>query len=213
MGQFTNAIAISTPGHFACGNLNFFSSHPCIGRYYALVPSEIISVPQSLMKSLMRADPELAQLISIQLELCTLSDRMAFGADTALPADMRLKVFFIAWFRNYGRFVAPEGGEGWCVMPISVQRKYLAAIIAASRVWLDKTFKDWKNRDLYRTDGSFVLMRPSLLEPGYRWLVEMEEASRRARPELFSDWLALIEERRVKLGSAPYPVSAAALSG
>lgn len=207
VGQITNALAISPPGHFACGNLNFFTSHPCIGRYYAIVTSEIISVPQELVRRIIWSDPALARIMAIQLELCTLSDRMAFGSYAAISVDLRLKAFFIAWYRNYGQYFPEAGGEGWCVMPVSVQRKYLAAVINSSRVWLDKTFKDWKEKALYRVDGNFLLMRPSLLEPAYKWIVQMEEASVNPRPQRFGKWLESVAARCAKLSCTPYAVA------
>lgn len=45
------SVAISIPGRLACGNLNFFTHRSCLGRYFALVPSVILSVPQSLIMS------------------------------------------------------------------------------------------------------------------------------------------------------------------
>lgn len=200
VGQGSNVIAIAPPGHFACGNLNFFSSLPCIGRYFALVDSEIIIVPQLLIRQLLNIEHDVSRIVSVQFELCTLSDRMAFGAYALSEVSERLKVFFVAWYRNYGRFVSTEAGS-WCVMPLPVQRKYLAALINASRVWLDKTFKQWSDRGLYKTQGDYALMRPSVLESAYRWIIGMEEATRNPRPNSFTDWLMDIEMRRQKIGA------------
>ena len=52
-------MAFSIPGRLACGNLNFFSHRPCVGSYYALVPSVVISVPQSLLYSLLGVEDRL----------------------------------------------------------------------------------------------------------------------------------------------------------
>lgn len=207
VGQGSNVIAIATPGHFACGNLNFFSSLACIGRYFALVDSEILFVPQRLMRQMLKTEPDLGHIFSVQLELCTLSDRMAFGAYALSAVSERLKVFFIAWYRNYGRLLQQGAGGSWCVMPLPVQRKYLASVINSSRVWLDKTFKDWSDRGLYALQGDYVLMRPVLLESAYRWMIGMEEAAKNARPDSYTQWLNDIEERRRRIGAVVPPVT------
>ncbi|MGN1209677.1 MAG: hypothetical protein ACI4SV_05195 [Duodenibacillus sp.] len=62
--QHQNAYAISLPGRLACGNLNFFTSLPCVGRYYALVPSTVVAVRQDLLRAMCRKDPEFCIRIS-----------------------------------------------------------------------------------------------------------------------------------------------------
>ena len=52
------SVAIGLPGRLACGNLNFFTGRPCVGRYFALVPSVVVSVPQELVMSLAKKNTE-----------------------------------------------------------------------------------------------------------------------------------------------------------
>lgn len=83
------SVAFSVPGRLACGNLNFFSQRPCIGSYYALVPSIVISIPQSLLFKVCEQDPQMLLLCATEFELINLSDRLGFGAhsDSELKTD------------------------------------------------------------------------------------------------------------------------------
>ena len=202
VGLISGAIAISPPRHIACGNLNLFSSLPCIGSYFALVRSSVIQVEQKLFLSLLRSDKSLAWLFAIQSELCTLSDRMAFATYTQ-PVEIRLQAFFIAWARNYGRCADDSSGQAWCVMPAAIQRKHLAAIASTSRVSLDKNLKAWKAEGAYASRGDLLLMRPALLEPAYRWMADMEDCARIRRPATFLEFIRGIEERRQLAGARP----------
>lgn len=74
------SVAIGLPGRLACGNLNFFTGRPCVGRYFALVPSVVVSVPQKLVMSLAKKNTEFLLLIAAQFELAALSDRLGFAA-------------------------------------------------------------------------------------------------------------------------------------
>lgn len=202
VGQISGAIAISPPRHIACGNLNFLTSLPCIGRYFALVDSTVIQVPQKLLRGILQNDRETAWLFSVQAELCTLSDRMGFAIYT-IPVEDRLKAFFIAWARNYGRFAQDASGAGWCVMPSTVQRKYIASVANTSRVSLDKTMRAWRESGAYVSQGSSICMKTSLLEPVYRWMSDMEDNAKIRRPPTFLEFIRDIEARRQAAGFKP----------
>ncbi len=49
--QSKQAIALAPPGHFAAGNLNFFSHRHAIGRYYTLTPAKLIYCPRDISQS------------------------------------------------------------------------------------------------------------------------------------------------------------------
>lgn len=195
VGRVSQAIALSPPWHFACGNLNFFTEQPCIGKYFALVDSEVVAVPQELLRKILRSDQELAWIFAVQSELCTLSDRLGFGALAALSVEDRLKALFISWGRKYGRYEVDRQGRAWCRMPQTVQRKFLAAVIHTSRVSLDKTLHKWKAEGSYAVAGDEVSVRYELLEPVYSWIVRMEENARISRPKNFRESLLLHQRR------------------
>ena len=79
LGHDGNAIGLSIPGRFASGNLNFFTGFPCFGRYFALIPSEIITAPKDLLIPVLRGSPEAALLFARQFEMAKLSDRLGFA--------------------------------------------------------------------------------------------------------------------------------------
>ncbi len=182
-----NAIAISVPGRFACGNLNFFTAHPCIGSYFAIVRSCVAVIKQTLLQKLIAEDAELWQLLCINAELCNLSDRMTFLVLTQLPAEERLKSFFLAWAACYANWVPEAAGEGWLQMPATIQRRYLVSAAAMSQCTLDAVLKDWSHAGQLRREGASLFVRPSLLEDCYRWICRMEEPSRIRRPATFLD--------------------------
>lgn len=196
VGRVSQAIALSPPWHFACGNLNFFTEQPCIGKYYALVDSEVVAVPQQLLRKLLRKDPEMAWIFAVQAELCTLSDRLGFGALATLSVEERLKALFISWGRKYGRYEVDSKGRSWCRMPQTVQRKYLAAVVNTSRVSLDKTLHKWKTAGSYVVNGDDLGVSYELLRPTYSWIVRMEENARINRPRTFRESL-LLHQRQI----------------
>ena len=53
------AAAISTPGHFACGNLNFLTRRPSLGTYFALTKAQVVICPKDLLLPVLSTDPEL----------------------------------------------------------------------------------------------------------------------------------------------------------
>ena len=68
------AAAISTPGHFACGNLNFLTRRPSLGTYFALTKAQVVVCPKDLLLPVLTTDPELFAYTIRLLESCTLSD-------------------------------------------------------------------------------------------------------------------------------------------
>ena len=51
------AAAISTPGHFACGNLNFLTRRPSLGTYFALTKAQVVICPKDLLLPVLSTDP------------------------------------------------------------------------------------------------------------------------------------------------------------
>lgn len=82
--------AFSTPGRFACGNLNFFSRRPCAGAYFALTDAKVVSCSQKLLRSLCAQNADLMYRFLQQFEVCTLSDRYGFMADRLLSVEDRI---------------------------------------------------------------------------------------------------------------------------
>lgn len=179
-----NIMAVSIPGRIACGNLNFFTEHPCVGSYHALVPSEVCIVNSKLLKTILAKEPELLWHFVENMELITLSDRLGFAVQSMLPLEERIKSFYLAWAVNYAVYEpGPEGEEGWLTMPPTLQRKHLCNLAKSSKFSLDVALKDWKSSgELYMEDG-MIKIRPSLLKSCYDWMAQLEEGSPYKRPE------------------------------
>ena len=187
-GLGCNPMGIAPPGRIACGNLNFYSSHSCIGSYFALVPSEVILVSKSLLKGIFRKDPELSTLFAINAELCALSDRLTFAAMSMLPAEDRIRAFFIGWAASYAVLRADEQESSWLVMPATIQRRFLERAVNASHASLESTLRNWRAAGLLRRLGSNVWLRPALLEPCHQWMLSLEEPSEFHRPKRLLDF-------------------------
>lgn len=177
-----NIMAVSIPGRIACGNLNFFTSFPCVGSYYALVPSEVITVEKELLKKIFFKEPELFWFFCQNAELATLSDRMAFAVLSMLSVEERVKSFYLAWAVNYGIYEPEQNGEGWIKMLSVLQRKYLCYITKASKYSLDSVLKFWKASERLLWKDNLIWVRPSLLQSSYNWMMHLEEGSDYKRP-------------------------------
>lgn len=186
-GQKSLAIAISTPGRIAYGNLNFFTERHAIGRYFSLTPGEIVVCDRKLLYSLILKDPVLLELTVKQFECCMLSDRLAFASLALLNAEDRLKAFGCTWAANYGERVVKEDGD-WIKMPAPMSRRVRTAIISVSGNWLDGKLQEWMKEGVWIRDGDWVWVRPAFLEPVYTWMLRAEGRSVRFDyPEHLSD--------------------------
>ena len=175
-GQKASAIAISTPGHIAYGNLNFFTERHAIGRYFALTPAEIVVCDRNLLYSLIFKDPELLELTVKQFECCMLSDRLAFASLALLNAENRLKAFGCTWAANYGERVEKADGE-WIKMPAPMSRRVRTAIISVSGNWLDGKLQEWMKAGVWLREGDWVWVRADFLDPVYVWMLRAEGRS------------------------------------
>lgn len=179
------SVAVSIPGRLACGNLNFFTHRSCLGRYFALVPSVTLSVPQDLVMSLAKKDPEFMQILCTQFELANLSDRMGFAAETLLDIDDRILVFFMSWAAVYGHKIT-EGDTDWVEMPLTLRGEALRYVINCSSAALERCLA------ALRKDGTLIVendrMRVQLkaLEKAHQWLRSSEEPGVMPRPEMLS---------------------------
>lgn len=169
-----NAMAIAIAGRLACGNLNFFTAHPCIGSYFALVPSRVVHVRRDLLRAVLEKDFELLWLLCMNAELCTLSDRLSFASMTMLGVESRLKLFFMAWAANYSNLEHSTDGD-WLVMPPSIQRRYLQRVVNTSRCTLDAVLKKWKSKGMMVRCGQMLRVRSELFAECFEWLSHMEE--------------------------------------
>lgn len=187
LGHDGNAIGLSIPGRFASGNLNFFTGFPCFGRYFALIPSEIITAPKDLLIPVLRGSPEAALLFARQFEMAKLSDRLGFAILSSCSVELRLAAFYYAWAASYGHTVQDEAGDTWIRMPPPIQRHYIANVVNTSRLSIDRFLKQWKDKNLSKMVSEELWVQPSLLEPIHAWICDKEEISTRVRPASLLD--------------------------
>lgn len=170
------AVAFSIPGRLACGNLNFFSHRPCIGSYFALVPSVVISIPQSLLYSLCEKDPEMLMLVAREFELINLSDRLGFGVHSSLGVVDRLLAYFITWAVAFGREEQIDDAE-WIRIPAPLRGEALQYVVNCSSAALERALSSLKSSGNYVQQSDSALIKLECLLPVHRWLRNIEERS------------------------------------
>lgn len=166
--------AISVPGRLACGNLNFFSHRACVGRYYAIVPSTVISVPQSLIYSLCMKDAQLLMTVAREFEMIALTDRMGFGAQTMLSIDERLLTYFLSWSVVYGTLQKIDDVD-WVCFPMPLRGPALQNLVVCSSAALERALTALKSKGLFVTEGDTARIQLECLKPIHKWLRNMEE--------------------------------------
>lgn len=179
------SVAIGLPGRLACGNLNFFTGRPCVGRYFALVPSVVVSVPQELVMSLAKKNTEFLLLIAAQFELAALSDRLGFAAETLLAIDERVLAFFMSWASVYGKLTEIDG-ETWVDMPLILRGEALRYVVNCSSAALERSMTSLKKKGLVVSEADRFRVKLEILKPVHQWLRSAEEASALPRPEEIS---------------------------
>mgnify|MGYP005958561863 CR=1 FL=1 len=168
------SMAISVPGRFACGNLNFFSHRPCIGRYYAIVPSELLVIKQSLLKGMCLRDPHLLNVISSQFELNNLSDRLGFGAQSMLSVKERALMFYLSWSAMFGKLVEADGTM-WVDVPLPLRGEILADVVLCSPTALELALREIKQSRALVVQGDKARISLDALRPLYTWVCQSEE--------------------------------------
>lgn len=170
------AAAFSIAGRLACGNLNFFSHRPCIGSYFALVPSVVVSIPQSLLFSICEKDPAMMLTAAKEFELINLSDRLGFGIHSSLGVDDRLLAYFITWVVAYGREEEIDG-EIWIRMPAPLRGEALQYVVNCSSAALERAIGKLKSAGMLVSQADSALVKLECLLPVHRWIRNIEERS------------------------------------
>lgn len=172
--QNQNAYAISLPGRLACGNLNFFTSMPCVGRYYALVPSTVTAVSQDLLRAMCRKDSESCITVMQEFEDIALTDRLGFGATVALPIRDRILAFLLTWAEALGTLESIDGAL-WVSIPTPLSNDALRKVIYSSQAAFERAWRALREDGIYVADGDRARVLLSALEPVHRWLGHQEE--------------------------------------
>lgn len=172
--QHQSAYAISLPGRLACGNLNFFTSLPCVGRYYALVPSTVTAVSQDLLRAMCRKDAAFCITLLREFESIALTDRIGFGATISLTIRDRILAFLLTWAAALGSLTCIDGAL-WVRIPTPLSNEALRSVIYSSQAAFERAWRRLREEGIYvaENDGARVLL--SALKPIHLWLRHQEE--------------------------------------
>lgn len=171
-GQKSRAMALSAPRRFACGNLNFSTRRPAIGRYFALTKARLLYVRQGDVDDWLSSQSlDLIRSFFTQIELCVLSDRLGFAALTLLPAPMRLQALLLSWAFFFGSIKAVPGCGDIIEMPVPGRREHLEQVLSVSSATLDKLIAQLhEDAHFERDSNDFVRFQASVLQPVHEWM-------------------------------------------
>ncbi len=172
--QSNPAMAFSVPGRLACGNLNFFSGRPCYGNYFAVVPSEVVSVPQSLVRQMCETNARFAMLVASEFEKISLSDRLGFGLLAKLDVENRFLAFLLSWAVTFGH-MEMQGEEAWVRMPLPLRGEALESVLNCSSATLNRYQNALKQRGDFVVEGDIARVRLDLLKPINNWIRNIED--------------------------------------
>ncbi|MCI5850576.1 MAG: Crp/Fnr family transcriptional regulator [Sutterellaceae bacterium] len=193
-GSETGPIGLAPVGRFACGHLNFFTRHPAIGSYYALVPARVASLSQKRFRRLLEEDPELMRTFALQCELCTLSDRYGLATLSLLRVRERICAFLIAWARTFGRIAKTSTADtGWFILP-RLPVDIACRVVNSTPEYADRVLGPWTKEGLALQHGTEFAVHSSVLLPTFAWLTRMRGGTRMHLPDLFLETAFSIPE-------------------
>lgn len=158
-------LALSPVGRLAAGNLNFLTKRPTIGHYVALSDVELRMLSHVAAESLFTTRQAAFRAMLVQIEMQSLSDRMAFGIITMLPAMMRLKSLLLAWGAFFGTMK-----DGVLRLPAPGRTTHIERTIGVSSVTMDKLRAELSATADFGRDGDFLYLRADALEDIHAWM-------------------------------------------
>lgn len=170
------AAAILPLATLPSATLNFFTTRPAFGHYFALTKAEIVICEKPLLLPVLRAEPKLLGLLLKHFESCTLSDRIGLAYMAFASVEQRLKAFVISWAVHYA-VPFHRDGNMWLKMPVPLTRSNRCIVANASSVSTDNHLKKWKDQDVWIRNGDFVSFPVSFFEDTYHWMRSSEEQS------------------------------------
>lgn len=184
----SGAMALSPPGRYASGNLNWITGRPAIGRYQALSHVRIREIRHSEAFEYVRTlDAEQYLKMLAQAELINLSDRMGFAVLALLPAIERFKALLLGWSIYFGH-LSEEGGVLRVKIPVPGRKAHIAQVIRTSAVTLDAILSEMRSAAAYRRDGDFVSFEVAALQGVHDWMRHADgDEAFRPRPRRVED--------------------------
>ena len=152
------AMALSPPNRLACGNLNWTTHRPAIGRYMTLTHATLSSISHNQFDEVISDVPkEILRKLFMQFELNNLSDRMGFALLALMPAIVRFQALFLSWAVYFGTIENVSGEGDIVTMPAPGRRWHIEQVICSSSVTLDKIVAELAQTHGYERCGDFRL--------------------------------------------------------
>ncbi len=165
------AMALSPPNRLACGNLNWTTHRPAIGRYMTLTHATLSSISHNQFDEVISDVPkEILRKLFTQFELNNLSDRMGFALLALMPAIVRFQALFLSWAVYFGKIENIPGEGDFVTMPAPGRRWHIEQVICSSSVTLDKIVAELAHTHGYERNGEFVRFRASMLQTAHDWM-------------------------------------------
>lgn len=81
------------------------------GHYLAITNAEVAYVPRNILAELAKQDSLINELLQVQFELASLSDRVGVCCLSLLSKEDKLKAFTSTWALNFGTRFLTEKAE------------------------------------------------------------------------------------------------------
>ena len=187
--QAKQGMALAVAHRICGGNHTFFSARPGNGRYFAVTPVKVLMLPNRRIKEVMYENQDFARQVEVQLECCIQSDRIGLAANSVLPVQQRILLYFLSWAFAYGNLVF-ENGKEWVKYDAILPQTQIARVVSASLIHIKRAFAELKACDDLRSDGQSFWLKSSVLDAVWQWLRSNEEPlSDMPRPKEWRDFL------------------------
>lgn len=189
--QPKQGMALAVAHRICGGNHTFHSGRPGSGRYFAVTPLVVITLPNARIKARMEEDSELRREVDVQLECCIQSDRIGLAANSVLPVQDRVRLYFLSWAFAYGR-LETRGGEEWVRYEAVLPQTQIQRVTSSSLIQVKRCYAELKAAGDLATDAGSVFLRASALDGVWAWLCSGEEITcDYARPK---DWRPFLKD-------------------
>ena len=188
--QSKQGMALAVAHRICGGNHTFHSGRPGNGRYFAVTPLEVITLPNARIKERMEECQTLRQAVEVQLECCIQSDRIGLAANSVLPVQDRVRLYFLSWAFAYGKLEMRSGAE-WVRLEAVLPQTQVLRVTSSSLIQVKRCYAELKASGDLLSEGSTVFIRAEALDGVWAWLCSSEDITcDYARPK---DWRGFLQ--------------------
>lgn len=163
MSDKPRALALLLPLR-AMGDITCISGEVVNVTTTALRESEILVIPPDILKSRMREDFEISELVTkkvIQKQECHLEGMIA---NFTLSHEERLIIFYKALLLTFGKDI-----KEWEKLPLRLSDEELGSIIHGTRVTVNRIHMKWQEEGYFKKDKCGIYINNSLFDGIYDW--------------------------------------------